>query len=105
MTLHNGRSGKVVSALQYFDLDDLRTIMRQVTGEDQGFDPAGDIAGRSYSELGYDSLAVLELCARIGQLVGASIPDGVLDTESTPTRTVQLVNELSAAPVGTWGRR
>jgi minimal PKS acyl carrier protein len=76
-----------------FTLDDLRAILRDAAGDDEGLD--GDIAGSSFSDLGFDSLALLEVSARIARVRQVSVPDGALHGDSTPGGTVRLVNELA----------
>ena len=78
-----------------FTLDDLRAILRDATGDDDGLDIAGDIAGSSYRDLGYDSLALMEVSAQIARVRHVSVPDGALHGDSTPGGTVRLVNELA----------
>jgi minimal PKS acyl carrier protein len=85
----------VVSTLQGFSLDDLRAIMRSAAGEGDDYDLDGDIAETPFADLGYDSLALLEVSSQIRQAHAVSVPDGALHGESTPGGTVRLVNELS----------
>jgi act minimal PKS acyl carrier protein len=85
--------------MRVFTLAELRTIMRDAAG-DVGVD--GDVAHHSYGELGYDSLALLEISARIKQALGVEAPDSVLEVSSTLAQTVDGVNAVLApleAPV------
>jgi acyl carrier protein len=82
-------------------MDELKTIIRQAAGEVEAEVPGRDFADTTYADLGYDSLAVLEVSARIAQLFGVSVPDGGLDGQSTPDETVRLVNSLVATPATT----
>ena len=80
--------------MRVFTLAELRTIMRDAAGEVEV--GGGDVAQRSYGELGYDSLALLEVSARIKQALGIEAPDSALETSSTPAETVEAVNALLA---------
>jgi minimal PKS acyl carrier protein len=80
-----------------FNLDDVRRIMRECAGEDGTATLDGDIADTPFTELGYDSLAVLELAARIQQQMGIPMPDEALDHLQSPGGTVEYVNNRAAA--------
>ena len=58
-----------------FTLSELRTIMRQAAGE---VDPGTEVADVRYADLGYDSLALLEITAKIKQCLGVEVPDAPL---------------------------
>jgi act minimal PKS acyl carrier protein len=73
-------------------MDDLCGIMHQSGGE-LGVDTV-DLAVVSYEDLGYDSLARLEVTARIKQLVEVQVPDEAVAATSTPASTVAAVNSL-----------
>ncbi|MEV1062966.1 acyl carrier protein [Streptomyces sp. NPDC050263] len=77
-------------------LDDLTRILRESAGEDETVDLSGDIADVSFTDLGYDSLALLEVASRITREYRVSLPDEELDRAETPRAFVELVNtELS----------
>ncbi|WBB58140.1 acyl carrier protein [Streptomyces sp. WMMC500] len=50
----------------------------------------GDIADIAFDELGYDSLALLELSARIKQTLGVDIPESDM---RTPGGTLRMIND------------
>lgn len=79
-----------------FTLDDLRTLMRKCAGEDEAVDLDGDIADQSFAELGYDSLAVLELSVRLSDDYGVAIDDGDMEGLVTPADVVKYVNARMA---------
>jgi act minimal PKS acyl carrier protein len=58
-----------------FGLDHLREIMIAAGGADDGVDLGGDIATAEFADLGFDSLAMLEIQARVKQVLGISFPD------------------------------
>jgi act minimal PKS acyl carrier protein len=77
---------------------ELRQMMRNGVGVEDGVDLDGDIDDTTFDELGYDSLAVLELAGRIGQVYGVMIPDERLWELRTPRAVIDHVNaDLAAA--------
>ncbi|WP_410601162.1 acyl carrier protein [Amycolatopsis sp. lyj-90] len=79
-----------------FTLDELKEIMRGSAGVEEGVDLDGDIAGVEFGDLGYDSLAVLELLNQVRVRHGVSIPDGAIEEMPTPSAAVVLINEQFA---------
>ncbi len=75
-----------------FTLNDLRQIMRRSVGVDEAVELDGDIDGTPFDDLGYDSLAVLEIQAQIQHAVGVKLPDDALEHMPTPGDTVRYVN-------------
>ncbi|WP_306212599.1 acyl carrier protein [Actinoplanes sp. RD1] len=80
-----------------FTLDDLRRIMRECAGEDEDTDLSGRIDEVPFPELGYDSLALLEIASRIQREYGIPMPDESIEAMSTPDATVGYVNARFAA--------
>ncbi|MCM2387239.1 acyl carrier protein [Streptomyces albipurpureus] len=81
-----------LSTTSAFTLDDLRRILRAGAGVDEQIDLSGAIAGVPFAELGYDSLALLELTGRIEREYAIRIPDGELEHTRTPAEAVTYVN-------------
>jgi len=75
-----------------FTLDSLREIMRACAGVDESVDLSGAIGDRSFAELGYDSLAVLETAAKVENALSIFIPDDVAEKLITPRSFVEYVN-------------
>ncbi|MFG1706583.1 acyl carrier protein [Nonomuraea sp. M3C6] len=76
-------------------LDELKRIMRECGGS---ADPDADILDVSFKDLGLDSLAVLEIEARIERDYGVETSDDAMDKLQTPRQTLDFVNHrLSAA--------
>lgn len=71
--------------------EQMKTILRECAGEDEDVNLDGDIGGRSFGELGYDSLARLEVTGRIKREYGLDLIEEITD-ESTPDDVVALVN-------------
>jgi act minimal PKS acyl carrier protein len=80
--------------MRRFTLDDLREILCQASGDAGTGAGDADIAHVSYAELGYDSLARLDIVARIKQGFGVEVPDDAIDAGSMPASTVTVVNRL-----------
>ncbi|MEY9876213.1 act minimal PKS acyl carrier protein [Streptacidiphilus sp. MAP12-33] len=78
-------------------IDGLKDILRISAGEDESDQLTGDIAETSFSELGYDSLALLETAALIKREYGVDITDN-LENLGTPQSLTDWVNaQLTAA--------
>jgi len=83
-----------------FTVEDLRRLMRSGVGEDR--DIGADSLDVPFAELGYDSLAILDLSSRIGLDRGIRVPDDAVQRMTTPREAVNYVNEiLLGAPSGT----
>ncbi|WKD32277.1 acyl carrier protein [Streptomyces xanthophaeus] len=78
-------------------LDEFTRILREAAGEDEAVDLSGDTADTPFTELGYDSLALLEVAGRIARDYGVSLADEELDAVETPRAFVDLVNEALSA--------
>ena len=66
-----------------FTLDDLKDIMRTCAGVDESVDLGSDIGDRAFEDLGYDSLAVLQMYF--------AIPDDAAQELTTPQSLVDYV--------------
>ncbi|WP_440103931.1 acyl carrier protein [Streptosporangium sp. H16] len=75
-----------------FDLDDLRELMRISAGVDEEIDIEGDIVDTTFTDMNYDSLAVLELASRIERDWGVAVPDEVATDLRTPREVLDYVN-------------
>lgn len=65
------------------------------TGVGEGVDLDGDIATVPFADLGYDSLAVLELASQVQRRYGVPIPDEVVREIATPAKAVEFINKLA----------
>jgi minimal PKS acyl carrier protein len=72
------------------NLDDLRRLMNECAGVDESVDLSADIGDSPFEELGYDSLAVLEITARIEQEFGVRVPEE--ESLTTPAALIEYVN-------------
>ncbi|NDL56873.1 acyl carrier protein [Phytoactinopolyspora mesophila] len=74
-------------------IDGLKQILREVAGQADGVDLEGDILDRTFEELGYDSLALLETGSRLERAVGVKLDDSTLNEVQTPRELLAAVNE------------
>lgn len=75
-------------------LPDLRRILEEGSGVPEGTDwsvPA--VEDTPFDDLGYDSLALLELTAQIHQRYGVRIPDDAVTEIKTPRLALAYLNE------------
>lgn len=86
---------------QEFTLDDIRGILRACAGEPEFLPLDGEIADRSFEEIGYDSLARLELSGRIEREYGVTIDADLLRGTSTPAELIAAVNGQLGARLAT----
>jgi act minimal PKS acyl carrier protein len=75
-----------------FQLADLRRILREGAGADEGVDLDGEILDTAFDDLGYDSIALMETAARISREYGTPIDDDALTPATTPRALLALVN-------------
>jgi act minimal PKS acyl carrier protein len=73
-------------------LEDLREIMRACAGVDESIDLDADIGDNTFEELGYDSLAVLEMAAKLQNQLGVVIPDDAAEKLLTPYLLIEYIN-------------
>ncbi|MFF6918394.1 phosphopantetheine-binding protein [Streptomyces sp. NPDC012466] len=79
------------------ELSDLRTLLRECAGEEEGVDLDGDVLDVPFMELGYDSLALLQTTGRIERDHGTTLDEEGLDEAETPRDFLALVNRALAA--------
>ena len=72
-------------------LSDLVRLLRENAGVDEGVDLDGDILDTAFYELGYDSLALLQLVGVIRREFGVDLDDDAVSAE-TPREFLDLAN-------------
>ncbi|CAM3541662.1 acyl carrier protein [Kibdelosporangium persicum] len=75
-----------------FTIEDLKSILRECAGEDEGVDLDSHILDTEFEELGYESLAIFETTSRIEREYGISLGDDALNEASTPRALLDIVN-------------
>jgi act minimal PKS acyl carrier protein len=84
-------------AVRELTLDDLKRVLREAAGEEEGIDLDGDVLDRTFDELGYDSLALLETSSRIEREHGIKLDDSVVTNATTPRQLLAVLNEQLTA--------
>jgi act minimal PKS acyl carrier protein len=74
-------------------VDQVRQILREVAGEDETGGLDGDIGAVPFADLGYDSLALLELAGRVEREYRVRLADDTVVQARTPDEFVALVTE------------
>ncbi|CAL9310377.1 MULTISPECIES: acyl carrier protein [unclassified Streptomyces] len=75
-----------------FTLADLKRILLESAGADEETDLDGDILDTTFTDLGYESLALLETGSRIEREYGITLEDSVLTDAATPRELIDAVN-------------
>lgn len=73
-------------------LADLTRMLRESAGEEEGVDLDGDVIDTPFMELGYDSLALLQVIGEIQREYGIDIPDDAVVDAETPGALLALIN-------------
>jgi act minimal PKS acyl carrier protein len=84
-----------------FTQADLVACIRRAAGEDEGLDLDGDIAEITFAEMGYDSVAMVEVALLVERELGISLPDDEdrMGKSATPKMFVEVVNESLSASI------
>lgn len=77
-------------------LADLTRMLRESAGEEEGIDLDGDVLDTPFLELGYDSLALLQVIGEIQRTYGISVPDDAVVDAETPRALLELINSGQA---------
>ncbi|MCL6731476.1 acyl carrier protein [Streptomyces neyagawaensis] len=80
-----------------FTLVDLKRILLEGAGADEGVDLDGEILDMEFVELGYESLALLETSSRIEREYDISLDESAMADVTTPRALIDLVNSHLAA--------
>lgn len=78
-------------------LDDLTRLLRECAGSDESIDLDGDVLDLTFADLGYDSLAILELTAVIEREHAIRLDEDAVPEADTPRQYLELVNDALAA--------
>ncbi|MFD5427827.1 acyl carrier protein [Streptomyces sp. NPDC127084] len=73
-------------------LADLTRMLRESAGEEEGVDLDGDVIDTPFMDLGYDSLALLQVIGQIQREYGIEIPDDAVVDAETPRALLALIN-------------
>ncbi|MFH8882347.1 acyl carrier protein [Streptomyces californicus] len=75
--------------------DNLKDIMSRCTGETE--DLTEEHLNLDFTEIGYDSLAILEIASQIQREYGLQIPDEAIEEMNSPQAVIDYVNNSLAA--------
>ncbi|MGC0380114.1 acyl carrier protein [Streptomyces sp. SAI-129] len=79
-------------------LTDLTRMLRESAGEEEGVDLDGDVLDVSFDELGYDSLAMLQVIGQVQREYGIRLPDETVADAGTPRALLALINTSGQVP-------
>jgi act minimal PKS acyl carrier protein len=78
-------------------LHDLQDIMHECAGADESAEPLAEAPDALFSDLGYDSIALLETQGRIKRDFGVEFSEDDLADITTPGEFVEFCNSLLPA--------
>ncbi len=78
-------------------IDQLRTILLEAAGEAEVSDAGDHIEDTEFTDLGYDSISLLEAAGRIERDHGVKLDDDLIVSARTPRALLAVVNERLAA--------
>ncbi|CAL9595921.1 acyl carrier protein [Streptomyces sp. enrichment culture] len=82
------------------DLKELTTLLRECAGVGEGVDLDGDVLDVPFDELGYDSLAILQVAGVIEREHRIQLSDDTVAEASTPRVLLECVNACLPATAG-----
>ncbi|MFB6505496.1 MULTISPECIES: acyl carrier protein [unclassified Streptomyces] len=74
------------------ELTELTVLLRTCAGEGEGVDLDGDVLDTLFLDLGYDSLALLQVTGIIERDYEVMLDEEVLEDAETPRQYLDLVN-------------
>ncbi|MEU4745177.1 acyl carrier protein [Actinosynnema sp. NPDC023658] len=77
---------------------DLKRVLREAAGVDESVDFDGDIADVDFTDLGYDSIALLETTSRVEREYGVTLAEDAVVTSTNPRRLLALINDSLDRP-------
>lgn len=77
-------------------IDDLKTILKAAAGADEQVNLDGDILDVGFTDLGYDSLALMETGSQIEREFGVTLDEDAVMSATTPRAFLTVVNESLA---------
>jgi act minimal PKS acyl carrier protein len=78
--------------MQEFTFDHLKEALRASAGVDGSVNLDGDVLDTPFEELGYDSLAMLELASRVQRDFRVPMPDDAGQHMPTPRAALAYIN-------------
>jgi acyl carrier protein len=78
--------------MSVFTLDELKVVVHEASGVTDGVSLDESALDETMRELGYDSLAVLEIASKIQRDFGIDMPDEAIEGMQTPRAILDYVN-------------
>jgi len=88
---HDVRSKKE-GQMTTFGLEDLKRLLTSDSNTSDGSEITESSLTDEFTELGYDSLALLELVSKVEREFGIKLPDDALENMLTPKSTVDYIS-------------
>ncbi|MEV0482870.1 acyl carrier protein [Streptomyces sp. NPDC050508] len=82
--------------MKQLELRELTALLRECAGEEDGVDLEGDVLDIPFTDLGYDSLAMLQTTGRIERDYEIAL-DEAIDSAGTPRAYLDVVNQALSA--------
>ncbi|HEX4221148.1 MAG TPA: acyl carrier protein [Pseudonocardiaceae bacterium] len=79
-----------------FGLAELKELLASCAGIDEQFEAADNVLDTEFADLGYDSLALLEVAGRVSRDYGVPMPDDAHEYMATPRAAIEFINERFA---------
>jgi act minimal PKS acyl carrier protein len=76
-----------------FTLEDLKSYLRAAVGDDESVSLDDDIIDTAFSDLGFDSLALIDTVSKIEQRNGVSLPEDEAALAATPRELLDLIRD------------
>ncbi|WP_327071967.1 acyl carrier protein [Kitasatospora sp. NBC_01302] len=83
-----------------FTLNELFEIMRASAGEDESVSLDGTVLDREFSELGYDSVTLLEITSRVERELDVVLDDSVVFEATTPRVLLAAIDSALQSRAG-----
>jgi minimal PKS acyl carrier protein len=77
-------------------IDQLRTILTEAAGAAEDPGAGVDVEDAEFTDLGYDSISLLEAAGRIERQCGVKLDDDLIVSARTPRALLAVVNERLA---------
>ena len=81
--------------MELFTFDELTTYLRAAVGDDDAVDLGGDIVDVPFTDLGFDSLALIDTVSKIELRYRVSLPEDAA-AAATPGELLRLVQQALA---------
>lgn len=74
----------------------ISAILREAAGDDDDMEVGADSFGRTFAELGFDSLALLEIASLVKRELGVELSDDDMHEVATPADLVAKIDAQRA---------